>query len=84
MKNEIPSAYNMWDFYVALNMIKSDHCNLFRKWWNGASDSEIEKRYIEATVNYLNDEDNPLNTDGKVVDTSNLLYGYYRSLYQTA
>ena len=63
VRGNIPGEYNMWDFYVALNMIKSDHCNLFREWWRGAEDSEIEKRVIEATVNYLNDEDNPYGTE---------------------
>ena len=63
VKGEIPNAYNMWDFYVALNMTKADNCNLFRKWWQGASDEEVEKRIIEATVNWLNDTDNPYGTE---------------------
>ncbi len=63
VKGEIPSAYNMWDWYVALNMTKADNCVLFRKWWQGASDEEVEKRIIEAAVNYLNDTDNPYGTE---------------------
>ena len=59
VKNEIPGAYNMWDFYVTLNMTKSDNCNLFMRWWQGSSDAEREQRVIEMAVNWLCDEDNP-------------------------
>ena len=63
VKGDIPGAYNMWDFYVALNMTKSDNCNLFRMWWQDASDEEIEKRFVEATINYLDDADNPFGNE---------------------
>ena len=63
VKGEIPSAYNLWDFYVALNMTKADNCVLYRRWWPNASDDELEKRIIEATVNDLNDPDNPYGTE---------------------
>lgn len=63
VRDKIPSEYNMWDFYVALNMVKSDNCNLFRHWWQGAEDTEIEKKVVEATVNYLDDPDNPYGTE---------------------
>lgn len=63
VRGELPSAYGLWDFYVALNMIKADHCLLFRHWWQGASDSEIEGKLVEATVNYFNDPDNPYGTE---------------------
>lgn len=63
VKGEIPGEYNMWDFYVALNMTKADNCMLFRKWWAGVSDEEIERRIVEAAVNYLNDTDNPYGTE---------------------
>lgn len=59
VKNEIPGAYNMWDFYVTLNMTKSDNCNLFMRWWQGSSDAEREQRVVEMTVNWLCDDDNP-------------------------
>lgn len=62
-KGEIPNAYNMWDFYVALNMTKADNCLMYRRWWQGASDEQIEQKLIEATVNYLNDADNPYGTE---------------------
>ena len=56
-KDEIPSAYNFWDFYVTLNMVKSDNCNLFHQWWR--DEAEIEQRIVEATINWLDDPDNP-------------------------
>jgi hypothetical protein len=51
--------YNMWDFAVTLNMIKSDNENMFKKWWTGISDVELQQRIIDATINWLDDGDNP-------------------------
>ena len=59
VKGSIPEAYNMWDFYVTLNMTKADNCNLFMRWWQGSSEEEREQRFVEMAVNYLNDDDNP-------------------------
>ena len=59
VEKSIPSAYNMWDFYVTLNMTKADNCNLFMRWWQSASDAERDERFIEMAVNWLCDEDNP-------------------------
>lgn len=58
-KPRIKTDANMWDFYVALNMTKSDNCNLFKSWWPDATNEELSKRIIDATVNWLNDEDAP-------------------------
>ena len=63
VKSELPSGYNLWDFYVAINMIKSDCCNLYKRWWAGASEGELEQKVVEATVNYFNDPDNPYGTE---------------------
>lgn len=46
---------NLYDFMVALNMIKSDYHNLLIDWFGEESDS----KYIELTLNWLDDSDNP-------------------------
>ena len=56
---KIKGDVNFWDFYVALNMIKSDNCNLFRSWWPDADVATMTTKIAEATVNWLNDEDSP-------------------------
>lgn len=57
--------HTFWDFYVALNMTKSDNCNLYRHWWPEADEAELTQKVAEATVNWLADEDNPLG-EGRV------------------
>lgn len=59
-KSGIEPTTSFWDFYVALNMVKSDNCNLFRLWWPDAEETLLTQKVAEATVNWLNDEDNPL------------------------
>ena len=53
------SAYNMWDFYVVMNMVVSDYTNLLSLWHPDASETTREKHYIELALNWLNDDDNP-------------------------
>ena len=55
-KSNIPDAYNLYDFMVTLNMIKSDYHNILEGWFEGANN---EKRYIELAINWLDDDDNP-------------------------
>ena len=55
-KSSIPDAYNLFDFMVTLNMIKSDYHNIVEGWFEGADN---EKRYIELAINWLDDDDNP-------------------------
>ena len=55
----------MWDFFVALNMIKSDNWCLYKSWWPEADESVLDGKVIEATVNYFDDEDAP-HKDSKV------------------
>ncbi len=64
VRDEIP-AYNMWDFYVTLNMVKSDNCPLLRRWFPDASPSDMDTRFVELAVNWLNDADSP-HPEGKI------------------
>ena len=59
VKDAIPE-YNMWDFYVVMNMVKSDNCNLLSQWFPEATDTEREKRLIELAINWLSDDDSPM------------------------
>lgn len=54
-----------WDFFVALNMIKSDNWCLFKQWWPDADDSTLDAKVIESTINYFDDEDAP-HKEGKI------------------
>ena len=58
VKEDIP-GYNFYDCEVTLNMVKSDNCNLLRKWFPNASRDSLDNRIIDMTVNWLNDNDNP-------------------------
>ena len=59
VKKDLPSYYNEWDFYVTLQMIKSDYCPLLKKWYPTATQDDMDKKLIELAVNWLNDSDNP-------------------------
>ena len=49
--------YNYWDFYVALNMIKSDNCALLSKWFPDQTPEQRDTKLVEMTINWLNDPD---------------------------
>lgn len=51
--------YNEYDFYVTLNMIKSDNYKLYKKRFSGYSDNQLDKLFIEDAINWLDDKDNP-------------------------
>lgn len=57
--NPILNKYNEYDFYVTLNMIKSDNYKLYKKRFNTYSDSQLDKLFIEDAINWLDDTDNP-------------------------
>jgi len=59
VKSLIPMPYNVYDFAVAMNMVKSDYGNLFTSWFGGNAD----KRIVEFVIAYLNDPDAD---DGKI------------------
>jgi len=56
VRDEIPD-YNMWDFYVTMQMIKSDNCPLYRRWFPDESPSDMDTKFVEASVCWLNDAD---------------------------
>lgn len=56
VRGEIPE-YNMWDFYVVLNMIKSDRIHLYKGWFPDESSSDMDEKFIESAVVWLNDPD---------------------------
>ena len=62
VRNMIPN-YNMWDFYVVMNMIKSDNCLMFRKWFPEYTNEQLTEKLVEASVNWLIDDDNPYGTE---------------------
>ena len=59
VKDSIPAAYNEWDFYVAFQMIASDNWVLYHKWWPTITDEQFVEKVTDATVNWLDDSDNP-------------------------
>lgn len=59
VKEKIPN-YNEWDFFVTLNMIVSDYHNLMCMWFPEDTEDSREKKYVELSLNFLDDEDNPL------------------------
>ena len=58
IRTKIP-AYNLYDFEVTLNMVKSDNCNKLVKWFPDADTDELLEKLVEEALNYLDDEDNP-------------------------
>lgn len=70
-KEDIPTGYNLYDFYVALNMIQSDYTTLVHKWFKDLDKDSFEQKILDLTLNWLNDTDNPFgNTKG---------WGYFNS-----
>ncbi len=62
VKTKIPD-YNCWDFYVALNMAASDNWCLLNEWFPGITDEDRDQKFVELTVNWLDDPDNPYGTE---------------------
>lgn len=60
--NDILSNYNKYDFYVVMNMIKSDNYNLYKKRFPGYSDDMLDELFVEDALNWLDDMDNPYGT----------------------
>ena len=51
--------YPMWDFYVTINMMKADNYCMLKRWYQDATDEELDAKFIEMAINYLNDDDAP-------------------------
>ena len=58
VKSKIP-AYNLYDFIVTMNMVKSDNYMKLKRWFPDDDESELVERMLDETVNWLDDEDNP-------------------------
>lgn len=50
-------SYNMWDFAVTLEMMAADNHCLYMSWWPEISNDDLDKKFIESAINYLNDDD---------------------------
>ena len=58
----ILNDYNVYDFYVTINMIKSDNYKLYKTRFRNYSESDINRIFLEDTINWLDDADNPYGT----------------------
>ena len=56
IRDNIPE-YNMWDFYVVMQMVKSDNCVLYRGWFPEAKAQDMDEKFVEAAIVWLNDPD---------------------------
>lgn len=56
---KIPAYYNVWDFYVTVQMIYSDNITLLQTWFTGIPKEELNEKVIDLAINWLHDEDNP-------------------------
>lgn len=54
--------YNIYDFYVVMNMIKSDNYVLYKKRFPNYSEERLIELFIEDAINWLDDMDNPYGT----------------------
>lgn len=59
VKAKLPATYNCWDFAVTLEMLYSDNICMYRGWWPEATEAQLETKVVEASVNYLKDDDDP-------------------------
>lgn len=58
-KAVIPEPYTEWDFYVTLNMVKSDNQRLLQGWFPEKSEEQLMKCFVDLACNFLDDEDSP-------------------------
>lgn len=65
-KDMIHKDYNVFDFYVAQNMIYSDNYNLYKKWFKDVTDEAMLNIVTEHTVQWLNDPDSPYSDGTKI------------------
>lgn len=60
-KDEIPD-YNFWDFFVVMNMCKSDDWCMLKRWFPNYNESELTEKITEMSIAWLSDEDWPTKT----------------------
>ena len=65
VKKDIPAGYNFWDFYVTLQMVRSNNTELLMRWFPEATPQENDKRFVELAINFLKDPDSPF--DGSII-----------------
>lgn len=65
------SPYNLYDFMVVMNMMKSDQYLKLRKWFPGSTEDELFGKIVDEAVNWLDDGDSPFG------DTK--AWGYFNS-----
>lgn len=61
IREEIPD-YNFWDFYVVMNMRKSDEWETLKRWFPNYNNAELDEKVTELAVSWLKDEDWPTKT----------------------
>ena len=59
VQDDIPGAYNEWDFYVTMNMAASDNWCMLHKWWPNITPEQFAEKVTDIAVNWLNDPDSP-------------------------
>lgn len=59
------SQYNMWDFFVTIHLVASNNHALIVKWFPNDTPEQRDERYVEMSVNWLNDPNSPI-SDHKI------------------
>lgn len=53
------SPYNLYDFMVVMNMVKSDQYLKLKRWFPDYTEENLFEKIVDEAVNWLADEDNP-------------------------
>jgi hypothetical protein len=51
------SSYTCWDLAVTLEMMASDYYCLIKEWYPDFTEGDMDKKFIEMSLAYLNDDD---------------------------
>ena len=57
------SNYNIYDFYVTVQMIYSDKYNMLIEWFGDIPKDDLTNKVMSMAVNWLNDDDNPFGSE---------------------
>lgn len=55
--------YNLYDFYVTLQMVYSDNYNMLVDWFGNMPNDDLVNKITAMAVNWLNDDDNPYGSE---------------------